>query len=99
MRLIVGMGIAKEIVLTGRVLEAEEAHRLGIYNRLVPDDELMDQALELAGQIAGNPHSAVRQAKKALDAGADISLALDFDFEASKECFFSEDAVDGPKKF
>lgn len=99
LRLIVGMGIAKELILTGRVLEAEEAHRLGIYNRLVPADDLMEEALEIAGQIAGNPSSAVRQAKKALDAGADISFSLDFDFEASKECFFSDDALKGPKRF
>ena len=99
LRLIAGMGIAKELILTGRILEAEEAHRLGIYNRLVPGDDLMEQALQIAGQIAGNPPSAVKQAKKALDVGADISFALDFDFEASKECFFSEDALKGPKNF
>ncbi|MEJ2719055.1 MAG: hypothetical protein P8182_18305 [Deltaproteobacteria bacterium] len=78
--------------------EAEETHRLGIHNQLVPGDELMEQALETAGQITGNPVSRVRQAKKALDLGADISRALDFDFEASKACFFSEDALKGPEK-
>jgi enoyl-CoA hydratase/carnithine racemase len=99
LRLLVGMGIAKDIILTGRVLEAEEAYRLGIYNRLVPEKKLLEEALGLAKKIAAHPPIAVRQAKKALDAGADIASALDFDFEASKECFLAGDALAKPKKF
>lgn len=99
LRLITGMGLAKEIIMTGRVLEAEEALRLGIYNRLVSEKRLMEEASDLAQEIAHNPPIAVRQAKKALDAGVNISGALDFDFEASKACFFSGDAFEGPKAF
>jgi enoyl-CoA hydratase/carnithine racemase len=99
LRLIAGMGVAKEIILTGRVLEAEEACRLGIYNRIVPLEKLDEDALNLAREISGNPPFAVKQAKKALEFGADISGALDFDFEASKECFFAGDALDKAKTF
>jgi len=99
LRLITGMGVAKEIILTGRVLEADEAYRLGIYNRLVPGESLLEEAMKLAKEISENPPIAVKQAKKALDMGADISAALDFDFEASKECFFSGEALKGPKTF
>ncbi|MBW1999045.1 MAG: enoyl-CoA hydratase/isomerase family protein [Deltaproteobacteria bacterium] len=99
LRLISGMGVAKDIILTGRVVEAEEAFRLGIYNRLVPDGGALGEALRIAQEISKNPPVAVKQAKKALDAGADISSALDFDFEASKECFLLGDALERPKGF
>ena len=99
LRLIVGMGIAKEIILTGRVVEAEEAYRVGIYNRLVTGEKLIDEAMKLAKEISKNPPIAVKQAKKVLDSGANIAAALDFDFEASKECFFAGDALSKPKTF
>ena len=99
LRLITGMGMAKEIILTGRTLEADEAHRLGIYNRLVTQERLQEEAISFAKQIAENSPIAVKQAKKVLDLGADISAALDFDFEASKECFFAGNALSKPKTF
>ena len=99
LRLVTGMGKAKEIIFTGQVLEAEEAYRLGIYNRLVPYEKLEEEAMNLAKQISENPPIAVKQAKKVLDSGADISAALDFDFEASKECFFAGNALSKPKSF
>ncbi|WP_035255063.1 enoyl-CoA hydratase/isomerase family protein [Desulfatiglans anilini] len=99
LRLIVGMGKAKEIILTGRVLEAGEAYRLGIYNKIVRIEDLTKEAIRLAREIAGNPIVAVKQAKKVLDFGAYINSALDFDFEASKECFSKGDAQKIAKKF
>jgi len=99
LRLITGMGAAKEIILTGRVLEADEAYRLGIYNRLAPYEKLEEETMSLAKQISENPPIAVKQAKKVLDSGADISVALDFDFEASKECFFAGNALSKSKTF
>jgi methylglutaconyl-CoA hydratase len=99
LRLIAGMGVAKEIILTGRLLEAEECYRLGIYNRVVPGERLMDEAVGLGKEIAQHPAVAVKQAKRALEIGADISGALDFDFEASKECFFRGDALERSKRF
>jgi len=99
LRLITGMGVAKEIILTGRVLEAAEAYRLGIYNRLVPYEKVQEETMNLAKEISGNSPIAVKQAKKALDLGSDLSAALDFDFEASKECFFSGNALGRAKSF
>lgn len=99
LRLIAGMGVAKELILSGRVLEAQECHRLGIYNQVVPEEKLMSEAMNLAKQISENPPVAVMQAKKALDIGADISTALDFDFEASKQCFLLGDSLNTTKRF
>ena len=99
LRMIVGMGRAKEIIFTGKVLEAEEAVALGIYNRVVAPDDLMAEAGRLASDIARNSPVALAQAKKAIDVGAHISESLDFEFEVSKECYFAGDAMTGPEKF
>ncbi|MCD6533731.1 MAG: enoyl-CoA hydratase/isomerase family protein [Deltaproteobacteria bacterium] len=99
LRLLTGVGVAKDIILTGRQLEADEAYRLGIYNRLVSLEKLEEETMNLAKKISGNPAVAVRQAKKALDAGANIRGSLDFDFEASNECFLVGDALSKSKNF
>ena len=62
----VGWPIAKELLFTGRVVEAEEAHRIGLLNHLVADDELMDKALEIATAIAKNHPDSVRGVKHLL---------------------------------
>jgi len=99
LRMIVGIGRAKEIIFTGKVLEAEEAVALGIYNRVSPVDDLMAEAGRLASDIARNSPVALAQAKKAIDVGAHISESLNFEFEVSKECYFAGDAMAGPGKF
>ena len=99
LRLVTSVSIAKDIIFTGRVLEAEEAFRLGIYNRLVSGEQLMEEVMNLSKQISANPPIAIKQAKKVLDMGVDIRAALDFDFEASKECFFSGDTLTRVKTF
>ncbi|MHC4958448.1 MAG: enoyl-CoA hydratase/isomerase family protein [Planctomycetota bacterium] len=60
---LVGLGRAKEIVLTGRIFGAHEAHAIGLVNRVFPDDEVMAGARELAGEILKNGGLAVRLAK------------------------------------
>ena len=99
LRMIVGIGRAKEIIFTGSVIDAQEGLELGIYNRVVPPENLMEEAEKLGQEIAKNSPVAVKQAKKALDIGAHISESLDFEFEASKECYFTGEAMTGPEKF
>src|SRR5437762_12798924 len=55
----VGWPIAKELLFTARVVEAEEAHRIGLLNHLVPRDQLRAKTMELAKTIAGNNRAAV----------------------------------------
>lgn len=99
LRMIVGMGRAKEIIFTGRVIDADECLALGIYNQVVQPENLMAAAEKLAADIAKNSPVAVKQAKKALDIGANMSESLEFEFEASKECYFTGEAMSGPGKF
>jgi enoyl-CoA hydratase/carnithine racemase len=67
---IVGLGFAAEMMLTGRILEAEDAGRIGLVNRVVPHDRLLDEAFALAEEIAFNPTPHVRRTKRLLYANA-----------------------------
>jgi len=71
---LVGRERAAELLFTGRIVDAAEAHTIGLVSRVVPHDELLPTALELAGTIASNPPLAVQQLKHGL------RLALDPDW-------------------
>ena len=62
----IGWPMAKELLFTGRVVEAEEAYRIGLLNHLVPSDELMDKAMEIATTIAKNHPDSVQGIKQLL---------------------------------
>jgi enoyl-CoA hydratase len=64
---LVGLGRAMEMVLTGDFIDAQEAYRIGLANQVVPHEELMEKAMELAQKIAKRPPLAVRYAKEAVN--------------------------------
>ena len=99
LRNVVGLGMAKEIMFTGRKLEAEEAGRLGIYNHIYVPDQLMSEAAKLANTIAGHSPLAVQQSKKVYDTGAYSEEAFEFEYQASIECYTNGDAMTGAKGF
>jgi enoyl-CoA hydratase len=68
---IVGYGHASEMLLTGRLVPADEAERIGLVNRVVPAEELLDSALETAGLIAANAPFGVRMTKQVLGVNVD----------------------------
>lgn len=70
---LIGAGRAMELFVTGRGVGAEEAERIGLVNRMVPDDALMDAAMEMALSIVDNPPFAVSQSKKMVWAGVEHS--------------------------
>ena len=65
---LIGLGRARDLIYTGRILGAEEAERIGLVDRLVDDGEVLDAALALAEQIAANGSLAVRAAKSSMNA-------------------------------
>lgn len=99
LRMITGLGRAKELIFTGRILDASEAFQMGIYNRLVRSERLMDEAMELASAISKHSPIALRQAKRAIDVGAQTAEAFEFEFEVSKECYFAGEGLTAAKEF
>jgi enoyl-CoA hydratase len=71
----IGKARAMELILTGRSIDAREAERLGLVSRVVPAEETLDRALELAGRIAALPPIAVRAAKAAVNAAQELPLS------------------------
>jgi enoyl-CoA hydratase/carnithine racemase len=69
---LVGPGVAAELAYTGRLVEAEEAVRIGLANRLVPSEDLFDEAVALARQIALNSPAGVRMSKRAIQRNQEI---------------------------
>jgi enoyl-CoA hydratase len=68
---IVGLGMASELMLTGRPVDGEEAARIGLVNRVVPNDDLLAAAVELAEAIAANSPFGVRMTKQVLHRNVD----------------------------
>lgn len=64
---LIGLGRARELIYTGRMVLADEALRIGLANQVVPDAEVVDAALSMANEIAKNGRLAVRAAKRALN--------------------------------
>ena len=104
---LVGLARAKDLILSGRVVRAEEALRIGLVDRLVDDAAVLDAAIDQALEYARGP-LALRHAKQAIETGFDLpiedGLRLEADLIAA--CFASEDArhglgsfvEDGPRK-
>lgn len=61
---LVGVGKALEMILTGKIVPAEEAERIGLVDRVIPHEKLLPEALAFAGQVASNPYLSVRYAKQ-----------------------------------
>jgi enoyl-CoA hydratase/carnithine racemase len=88
---IVGLGRASEILMTGEFLDAAEAYRIGLYNRVVPDGDALGVARELAARLAQGPSVALAVTKWALEEEAAMGLAdaLDSEARAQADCMQS----------
>ena len=82
---IIGMGRALELIITGRVIDAREAERIGLVNEVVPKGKSLERALELAEYICRLPQPAIRTDKEAAIRGFGLPLAEGLRIEA--ECF------------
>lgn len=98
---LVGKGLAMELILTGEMIDAEEACRIGLVNRVYPVAELLEKTQELAAKIVSRGQSAVRLAKKAINNGMEIDLARANRYEAElfSRCFATEDQAEGMGAF
>ena len=78
---LIGATRAKELIFFGETLDAQEAYRLGLVNRVVPAERLLDEARAWAGRLAELPPLALAMAKRAIDLGADLSLQAGLELE------------------
>ena len=97
----VGVSKAKELIYTGRMIDAAEALALGLADHVYPDDQLQEEALSMAQKIAGNAPAAVRYAKCAINEGAqtDIDAAIAIENKWFSKCFATEDQKEGMQAF
>ncbi len=79
---LVGLGRAMELVLTGDFIDAQEAHRIGLVNRVVSPDELMKSVMTLAKKIASRPPLAVKYAKEAVNRSQEGDTASGYALES-----------------
>lgn len=99
MRLI-GSGRAKEMIYTGRIVNAQEAERIGLVNRVVPHEKLMDEAMAMARQIASGP-AAIHYAKQSMFQATQhpFKEALNQDSEIYGEVYKTKDFKEGVTAF
>ena len=97
----IGMARAKELVFTARFVDSEEALALGLVNRVVEDDELMERTRELAADLAAGPTFAMGLAKKLFHAAAGPSLEdyLDIESLVQPQLHHTEDNAEGIAAF
>lgn len=98
---LVGRGKAMEMILLGEIIDAEEARRIGLVNRVVPSDSLMDTGMKMARELASKGPIALRYAKEAINKGMDMSLYQGLRLEA--DLYFllhtTEDRTEGINAF
>jgi enoyl-CoA hydratase len=98
---IVGVGMAKKLVLTGEHINAQEAYRIGLVDMIVPKAELDEAVAKLCKRIASKSPIALAMGKEAINMGmqADLRTGLSIEARCFCMCFGSEDRVEGMNAF
>lgn len=98
---LIGPCRAKELIYTGDIIRAEEADRIGLVNRVVPMDELMPSAKEMAKKIATKSSAALKLAKTAINRGMQTNLesGLKYEYELYSLSLSLEDKEEGVNAF
>lgn len=98
---IVGLGRAKELIFTADIIDAKEAFRIGLVNKVVDHDELMNEAINMANKIKSKGQIAVRFAKTAINRGieTDIETGQSIERDLFGLCFATDDQKEGMEAF
>jgi len=98
---VIGKYRSMEMILTGKSISAEEAYRIGLVNRVVPPESLMEEAKKLGAEIASKPPISIRSAKEAILRAQDTTLEVGLEFERKAFCmlFATEDGKEGMRAF
>jgi enoyl-CoA hydratase len=97
----VGKAQAMDLILTGRMITAAEAHAMGLVSRVVPDEQFLDEALKICNELSEKPPVALQLAKEAVNKAFDTTLAEGLEFE--KKLFYmlfgTDDQKEGMRAF
>lgn len=98
---LVGVSKAKDIIFTGRFVSAEEALAIGLVDRVVPADSVLDEAISYAAQFTAGAALAIRAAKECIDRGSavDLDTGLDIERQQFAAIFATEDSRLGMSSF
>ena len=98
---LVGRGLAQQLVLSGDMVNAEEAHRIGLVNEVVPPEQLMNRTHEVLNQILANGPRAVAAALRAIREGLDLPLDQGLEVEARRfsELCGTQESREGTRAF
>ncbi len=99
--LLIGVAKAKELLMTGDIIDAQEAERIGLVNKVVPHDQLMETVMELATRLANGPALAIRGTKHAINKRVwnDLNLALDMGLAIEERSSRHEDHKEAARAF
>ena len=98
---LVGKGVALQLILSGAMIDAQEAHRVGLVNEVVPADELISRAEAILNQIGANAPLSIKYAIEAVNKGMETSLAEGLVLESAllAICTSTEDKKEGTSAF
>src|SRR5574344_3005975 len=98
---LIGLGKAKELIYTADIIDSAEALRIGLVNRVVEPETLMDEAIKIAAKIASKAPIAIRNSKEAINRGmqTDIDSAIATEANLFGLCFASKDQKEGMNAF
>jgi enoyl-CoA hydratase len=96
---LVGIGRAKELIFTGRIIDVKEAETIGLVNKVVREEELLERSKEMALVLAQKSPLILKVAKNLINRNHDIKKALEMEIMDFSECFAAEDHMEGIKAF
>jgi enoyl-CoA hydratase len=98
---LIGSNMAKELVFTGKMISAAEARQIGLANKVVPQDQLMEETMKTAREIASKGKVSLRAAKQAINLGlnTDLATGIHIEVEGFGMCYGSSDSKEGTSAF
>jgi len=98
---LIGMGRAKELIMSGEQITAQRAYEIGLVNRVYPGEQLMDETKKFAQKLVGMPSFAIKMAKYAINYGYDLALdnARNLEIQCVSQCFSTQDIKEGLMAF
>jgi len=98
---LVGIGLARELIMSGEQVTAQRAYEIRLVNRVFPAEQLMEETKKFAQRLAGLPPFALRMAKYAINYGYDLALenANSLELQCFSQCWSTEDLKEGVAAF